>query len=93
MEEEKIMRVIVHGKVQGVFFRATACKHGNSLGLSGTAKNLPDGTVELWAQGNQENLELFLEILEDDPGMGEVERYEVTYPETCVTFSNFQIVY
>jgi len=44
-------RFIASGRVQGVGFRDFVCRIGESLGLAGYAKNLPDGTVEILAEG------------------------------------------
>lgn len=48
----KSVRCVVSGRVQGVFFRATTVECANTLGLKGWAKNLPDGTVEVVAAGD-----------------------------------------
>jgi acylphosphatase len=45
-------RFIVSGKVQGVFFRDAAKSQAEMLGLKGWAKNLPDGRVEIVAEGD-----------------------------------------
>jgi len=50
------IRFIAYGNVQGVGFRDFVCKIGNSCGLSGYAKNLDDGTVEIVAEGEEEKL-------------------------------------
>ncbi len=47
-------RFIVTGKVQGVFFRASARERALRLGLTGHAKNLADGSVEVVASGSRE---------------------------------------
>ena len=44
-------RSFVSGRVQGVFYRATCCTKGVSLGLTGYARNLADGRVEVMACG------------------------------------------
>ena len=49
----------VTGRVQGVGFRATARQFAGQLGLMGYAANLPDGSVEICAQGEREHLEKF----------------------------------
>jgi acylphosphatase len=48
---------ITHGRVQGVGFRDFVCRIGESCNLSGYAKNLPDGTVEIVAEGEGEQLD------------------------------------
>jgi acylphosphatase len=45
------IRCLVEGKVQGVFFRASAQQQARRLGVSGLARNLPDGRVEVLACG------------------------------------------
>ena len=45
-------RCIVHGRVQGVWFRDTTRRKAEQLGLNGHAINLPDGTVEVVVHGN-----------------------------------------
>ncbi len=53
------LRLIAHGSVQGVGFRDFVCRIGRDCGLGGYAKNLPNGTVEIVAEGPQEKLDLF----------------------------------
>jgi acylphosphatase len=50
-------RFIVSGRVQGVFFRASAREQALSLGLTGHAKNLDDGRVEVLGSGSSEALD------------------------------------
>jgi acylphosphatase len=52
-------RCFVSGKVQGVFYRATCVRKATSLGLSGYARNLPDGRVEVLACGDAAAVESF----------------------------------
>ena len=47
------VRCLVSGRVQGVFFRASTQREAQKLGLTGYARNLPDGTVEVLACGEQ----------------------------------------
>ncbi len=42
----------VHGRVQGVFFRASTRERAREAGAAGWVRNRPDGTVELWAEGD-----------------------------------------
>jgi acylphosphatase len=50
-------RFLVSGRVQGVFFRADAKRRADELGLAGYARNLPDGRVELVAEGEADAVE------------------------------------
>ncbi len=50
-------RFLVSGRVQGVFYRATVAQHARRLGITGHARNLPDGRVEVLACGSPRALE------------------------------------
>ena len=52
--EEQSVRCVVSGRVQGVWYRATMARHAEGLSLRGSARNLPDGTVEVIAAGAPE---------------------------------------
>jgi acylphosphatase len=53
-------RSFVSGRVQGVFYRATCVRKAESLGLTGYARNLPDGRVEVLACGEAATVEQFI---------------------------------
>lgn len=53
-------RSFVSGRVQGVFYRATCVRKAQELGLSGHARNLPDGRVEVLAFGERAVVEEFV---------------------------------
>lgn len=55
------VRLRIKGRVQGVFFRASAKESAMNLGITGWVKNQPDGTVETVAEGEQEALDRFIE--------------------------------
>lgn len=56
-------RLIFHGRVQGVFFRATTQELAREHGVRGWVRNLPDGTVEAQIQGPAAVLDAFLAAL------------------------------
>ena len=60
-------RFLVSGRVQGVFFRASAREQALRLELVGHARNLPDGAVELLASGEAVALDAFAEWLRQGP--------------------------
>ena len=51
------VHLIVRGRVQGVFYRATTEKTAQGLGLTGWVRNCPDGSVEIHAEGEKASLE------------------------------------
>lgn len=69
-------RFLVSGRVQGVFFRAATRERALALGISGHARNLPDGRVEVLASGSPEALAALADWLEVGPPAARVERVE-----------------
>ena len=65
-------RCVVAGRVQGVFFRASAREQGQRLGLTGYARNLPDGRLEVLACGAPDAVGQLREWLRTGPPMAEV---------------------
>jgi acylphosphatase len=74
-------RAIVHGRVQGVFFRDTTRRQAASRGLVGWVRNLPDGTVEAVFEGRPEAVEALLSFCREGPRGARVERVEVSEEE------------
>lgn len=70
------MRYYVSGRVQGVFFRESARRMADELGLTGYAVNLSDGRVEVLACGDEQVLKAFEDWLWQGPRMAEVEGVE-----------------
>ena len=70
-------RCFVSGRVQGVFYRATARDRARSLGVSGHARNLDDGRVEVLACGAPEKVEEFIAWLWTGSSASRVDDVEV----------------
>jgi len=73
---EKTCHYIVYGRVQGVAFRYYTRTQAELLGLRGTVANRTDGTVEVFAQGEEESLALFEDYLGRGPVMARVDKVE-----------------
>lgn len=67
------MRCYVSGKVQGVWYRASAKEEAEKLGITGWARNLGDGRVEIFACGDTEKLNLFYTWIKKGPRLARVE--------------------
>jgi acylphosphatase len=70
-------RAIVHGRVQGVFFRDTTRRKAQSRGVSGWACNRSDGAVEAVFEGEPEAVDSLLNFVREGPRGAEVEDVEV----------------
>ena len=69
-------RFLVSGRVQGVFFRASTRERARALGLSGHAKNLDDGRVEVLACGEAQALDALQRWLHEGPPSARVDAVE-----------------
>lgn len=74
-------RAIVHGRVQGVFFRDSTRREAQARGVGGWVRNRDDGTVEAHIEGEADAVEAMLGFLEGGPPQARVERVEVSEAE------------
>lgn len=75
------MYAIISGRVQGVFFRKFVKGKAQSLGITGTAKNLTNGDVEVVAYGDPEKLREFGEYLKEGSKLSKVENVEADFTD------------
>jgi acylphosphatase len=74
-------RAVVHGNVQGVFFRDSARREAEKVGVAGWIANNSDGTVEAVFEGDDDQVEAMLGFCREGPGRADVERVEVSEEE------------
>jgi acylphosphatase len=74
-------RVVVHGRVQGVFFRDSTRQRADSAGVAGWVANRPDGTVEAVFEGKADAVDGLVEWMSDGPRGASVSRTEVIEEE------------
>lgn len=87
------VHVIVHGYVQGVFFRASTQEMAHRYGLSGWVRNVPDGTVEAVFEGPIEQLRNAVEWCRQGPRGAQVTRVEEQWLDYTGEFSGFTVRY
>ena len=75
----KTLHAVVRGRVQGVFFRVSTRDEARRLGISGWVRNLPDGTVEVYAGGTESNLMTLLEWLHSGPPGAKVTEVDASW--------------
>lgn len=85
------VRLRIKGRVQGVFFRASARETAMKLGITGWVKNHPDGTVETVAEGERDALDRFIEWCRKGPENASVADVEVDRQEATGEFDTFTI--
>ncbi len=79
MSGEIAVKLKISGIVQGVFFRTSTRNHASMLGLSGWVRNNPDGSVEVWAQGDREGLMELISWCRHGPPGASVEEVTVDW--------------
>lgn len=73
----KTVKLLISGRVQGVYFRAFIKENADRLGLKGYAKNLNDRRVEAVFQGNPAEVNEIIELCKKGPDMSHVENIEI----------------
>jgi acylphosphatase len=86
----KHFNITVAGRVQGVFFRASTKTSADHLNIRGFVKNQPDGTVYIEAEGDEKDLEQFIDWCKLGPKAAKVEKLEVKESE-LKGFAKFDI--
>ncbi len=87
----KSLHCIVSGKVQGVYYRTWAFDQAQSLGLTGWARNLDDGKIEILAQGDETSAEEFKKRLRQGSPLSRVENVESDWIDYEKTYASFEI--
>ncbi|MCF8248007.1 MAG: acylphosphatase [Saprospiraceae bacterium] len=86
----KHFNITIRGKVQGVWYRASAQQAGQRFGLVGFVKNLPDGGVYCEAEGSETALNDFVVWCRRGPELARVETVD-TVESAILGFSGFEI--
>ena len=89
---EKRLHIIVSGRVQGVWFRASTQAQARQMGLVGQVWNRSDGRVEIIAEGPEEILPQFLKWCAVGPAGARVDNLESDWSASIGEFSGFDIV-
>jgi len=89
--DRRRLQIFYSGRVQGVGFRYTAKTVATGFEISGTIRNLPDGRVELVAEGARAELEAFRAALRDEGLAGFIRDEQVTWADAKNEFRGFEI--
>lgn len=87
------LHAIVVGRVQGVGYRYFVLELAEQLGLAGWTRNLPNGTVEVLAQGHDEAVLALLSALQRGPAGGRVDRVDSQLRPVSETLNGFRITH
>jgi len=91
VNEPHQLHAIIQGRVQGVSFRYYTTLLADELGVCGWVRNLPDGTVEVVAEGIRGQLDQLAEFLHRGPSGARVESVDMNWQRATGQFINFII--
>ena len=91
--EKTRARVIVEGKVQGVFFRSHTQDMAFTLGLTGWVKNRRDGSVEAVFEGEKTKVEQMIQWCHRGPSEARVKEVHLVWEDTTGEFKDFSVSY
>ena len=89
---QKRVHLIVRGRVTGVYFRAATQREARRLGVTGWVKNRPDGSVELLAEGDEDQVKEIIGWAHHGPSAARVDQVDVRWRSYTGEFSDFRIV-
>ncbi|MBI5436005.1 MAG: acylphosphatase [Nitrosomonadales bacterium] len=87
---QKTLRLVIHGRVQGVFFRDSMRREAQRLGVAGWARNRSDGTVEAAVQGESADVDAIVRWARRGPERAQVELVEIE-PDNG-SYTNFEVI-
>jgi len=89
--DKKRVQLIIHGKVQGVFFRASTKDKAKELRLTGFVRNTGDGTVEVVAEGGRDQLQKLVDWCRKGPQFSHVNDVQLEWQPYIAQFEKFMI--
>lgn len=87
---DKKLRLLIHGRVQGVFFRQSMSREAQRLGVSGWVKNRSDGTVEAAVHGSTAAVDALVDWARHGPELASVTKVEISADEG--DYSGFKVL-
>lgn len=85
------VNILVSGRVQGVYFRAFTQNKAKQLGVKGSARNLPDGRVEIIAEAESGTIEDFIQWCHKGPVTARVDHIEITELQPDEQLTSFDV--
>jgi acylphosphatase len=88
---QKRIHLVIRGRVQGVYFRASAVREAKRLGLTGWVKNRQDTAVEVVAEGEEDQVKDFLAWAQHGPATARVDKIDTRWRSYTGEFASFTI--
>ncbi len=93
MERKVRAHVIIHGRVQGVFFRLETQKAARQFGVTGWVRNLSDGNVEAVMEGPAAAVDALLDWCGHGPRLARVDKVDITRASYVGEYDSFEVTY
>jgi acylphosphatase len=90
---EASARILVKGRVQGVGYRYYILRQAQELGLTGYVRNLPNGDVEIVAEGDRQVVEQLIRYAERGPVFAHVNEVQVQWSTGSGQYKRFDVRY
>ena len=87
----KRVKLVLHGTVQGVFYREHAMSSARKLGIKGYVKNLPDGTVEVIGEGDDRKIAEFVRMCKKGSFKSIITKVDEAYETPAGEYETFLI--
>lgn len=93
-DDNQRLHAIIEGRVQGVSFRYYTTRYAHELdAVTGWVRNLPDGTVEVVAEGRRDQLDKLLSFLHHGPPGAQVRAVKATWGAAAGDYDDFTIAH
>lgn len=89
---KKSVRIYVDGTVQGIFFRSFVKQNAERLNLKGFVRNLEDGRIEIFVEGQIDDVKKMIAICEKGPKHSQIRKVDIK-PERFQDFKSFKILH
>jgi len=89
---KKSVRLYIEGTVQGIFFRSFVKENAERYDIKGFTRNLEDGRIEIFIEGNIDTVKKMIEICEKGPKHSQIKNVQIK-PEKFQGFKNFKVLH
>ncbi len=89
---KKSVRLYINGTVQGVFFRAFVKENAERYNVKGFVRNLEDGKIEVFLEGDATNVNIIIELCKKGPKHAQIRNVEIK-PERFQDFKVFKVLH
>ena len=91
-QEKQAVKIIIKGRVQGVSYRYFTLRQAQTFNIFGWVRNEPDGDVKVYAEGDRESLDQFINYLKKGPSFSHVDDVSLNWEAEDKSYHEFNIL-